>query len=347
MVASEMIPPAAVDAFLGELPASLEVPDVVFAAVGCSAAGAREALDGLDAIAVSHDNCPHQSILCGRRESVRVAVERLGARGVLCQELPFRSGFHSPLFADYLAPHRARLADLPLQRPRVPLWSATTAAPYPDDPDAIRALAIDHLVEPVRFRELVDNLYASGVRAFVQLGVGSTTGFVADTLRGRDHLAITAASVRNPGCRSSRARSAALFADGFAARARARRARREARAVKRTGIKLDLGVPLVRLGGVVPPLSTAPRLDTSDPVIAELVATLDEAAAASRAVVDAYRARASRRRRNLRRPPHTPGTHVVRRTLSVEHRARARRSLLLSPARRAGRPSPIATRSRR
>lgn len=280
MVASEMIPPGAVDAFLDELPHGLDVPDVVFAAVGCSAAGAQAAIDGLEAIAVSHDNCPHQSIVCGRRDRVRVAIERLGARGVLCQELPFRSGFHSPLFGEFVAPHRRRLAELALQTPRVPLWSATTAAPYPDDPAAIRALAIDHLVKPVRFRELVENLHASGVRAFVQVGVGSLTGFVDDTLRGCDHLAVSAAS-QHPGQLDRVA--AALWADGFGV---------ELAKPARQGITLELGVPLVRLGDAVPPLTVATRPDASgDPVLAELLATLDEAAAASRAVVDAYRAR--------------------------------------------------------
>ena len=156
MVASRDDPPRAVDAFLGELPPSLDVPDVVFAAVGCGAAGASTALEGLDAIGVSHDNCPHQAIVCGRVDAVRVALERLAQRGVMCQELlvPQR-GFHSPLFADYVAPHRARIATLALQRPRIPLWSATIAAPYPAAPDAVRDLAIAHLTHPVRFRELV------------------------------------------------------------------------------------------------------------------------------------------------------------------------------------------------
>ena len=302
MVASEMIPPGAVDAFLDELPASLEVPDVVFAAVGCSAEGARAALDGLDAIAVSHDNCPHQSIVCGRRDRVRTAIERLGQRGVLCQELPFRSGFHSSLFADYLAPHRARIATLALQPPRVPLWSATTCAPYPDDPAAIRALAIRHLVEPVRFRELVEQLYATGVRAFVQLGVGSVAGFVDDTLRGRDHLAIAGAS---PHAGQLARLSAALWVDGFTTEIEPRARKVSAR----RGMPLELGVPLVRIGDRVAPLAIgAPQRPAAgdDPVLAELLATLDEAAAASRAVVDAYRAKTR------------PRQAVVRRSLSVE-----------------------------
>jgi phosphopantetheinyl transferase len=303
MVASEMIPPAAVDEFLAGIPAgSLEVPDVVFAAVGCSADGSRAALDGLDHISISHDNCPHQSILCGRRDRVLVAIERLGNRGVLCQELPFRSGFHSPLFADYLAPHRARLQTLALQRPRVPLWSATICAPYPDQADAIRTLAVDHLVKPVRFRELVENMYASGIRAFVQLGVGSLVGFVDDTLRGVDHLAISAAS-QHPG-QLDRTRCA-LWACGFASGATGTA---ESRRAARSAMPLPLGVPLVRLGDRVSPLgASAPRVETGgDPILAELVATLDEAAAASRAVVDAYRARSR------------PQQLVIKRKLSIE-----------------------------
>jgi malonyl CoA-acyl carrier protein transacylase/phosphopantetheinyl transferase len=307
MVASEMIPPAAADELVAGLQAgSLEVPDVVFAAVGCGAAGAEAALAGLDDIAVSHDNCPHQSIVCGKRDRVRVAIARLGERGVLCQELPFRSGFHSPLFADYLAPHRRRLAQLALQRPRVEMWSATTCAPYPPDPDAIRALAIDHLVQPVRFRELVEALYSQGVRAFVQLGVGSTTGFVDDTLRGRDHLAVSAASSQ-PGTSQLARVAAALWVDGFSESPHA-----EVQKPVRSGMPLELGVPLVRLAGSVPPLSIAqaqaqpPADAANDPVLAELLATLDEAAAASRAVVDAYRAK------------QRPEREVTRRTLSVE-----------------------------
>ncbi len=188
-------------------------PDVVFAAVGCGAEGAQAVLADLDEITVSHDNCPHQSIVCGRPARVALALARFQARGVLCQQLPFRSGFHSRLFSDYLAPHRAHLAGLALQPPRAPVWSATTCAPYPDDADAIRALAIDHLVRPVRFRELVLALYAAGVRAFVQLGVGSLAGFVDDTLRGKDYLAVAAAAAK-PGPQLART-LAALWAEGF------------------------------------------------------------------------------------------------------------------------------------
>ena len=318
MVVSEMIAPDHAAAFVaGLVPGSLEVPDVVFAAVGCSAAGVEAALDGLDAIAVSHDNCPHQSIVCGRRDRVATAIARLAARGVLCQELPFRSGFHSPLFADYLAPHRRHLGALALQAPRVPLWSATTCAPYPADPDAIRALAIDHLVKPVRFRELTEALVESGVRAFVQLGVGSLASFVDDTLRTVEHLAIAAASAQHGGASQLARVRAALFADGFLddAAPRAETAAPAAPAAPAGPLRrLAIGAPLVHLAGAVAPLTLDPALAAvaagDDPVLAELAATLREAAATGCEVVAAWRA--------ARAPAFTPSERVTRRVLSVD-----------------------------
>ena len=108
MIASGMLPRDEVDAFIESLkPGTLEVPGTLFAAVGCSAAQAHEALRGLSDVSVSADNCPHQVILCGRELSLQQAVARLKEAGVLCQLLPFRSGFHSPMFAEYLEPHRA------------------------------------------------------------------------------------------------------------------------------------------------------------------------------------------------------------------------------------------------
>ena len=323
MVASQLIPPAAAAAFVGGLrPGSLEVPDVAFAAVGCGAADAAAALDGLAEIAVSHDNCPHQSIVCGRVDAVRTALARLAARGVLGQELPFRSGFHSPLFADFLGPHRAHLATLPLQAPRTPMWSATICAPYPRDPAAVRALAIDHLVQPVRFRELLLALVDAGVRGFVQLGVGSLTGFVDDTLRGVEHLAIAAA--RDKGDAQTQAQQlarvrAALWVEGWDAAT----TRTAAVAPPRPLPRLDLGAPLVRLGPdaatLLPARASADGTaldelaDLPPPIAAELAAVLREAVDAGRAVAAAYRSPAPA----STTAPVVPRARTERRTLSI------------------------------
>ncbi|MGH9066364.1 MAG: beta-ketoacyl synthase N-terminal-like domain-containing protein, partial [Acidimicrobiales bacterium] len=210
MVAAGMVPDDRADEHLASLdPDRLAVADLVFAAVGCAASEATRLTTGVEDISVSHDNCPHQSILCGTEAAVATALDRFRTAKVMAQQLPFRSGFHSPMFEPHLEPIRASLAGLALQAPRVPLWSATTCEPYPSEPDAIRALAARHLVEPVRFRELALRLHDHGVRAFVQVGTGSLVGFLDDTLPGREYLAVTAASRQNPGLAQLRRAAAA------------------------------------------------------------------------------------------------------------------------------------------
>ena len=145
----------------------------------------------------------------------------------------------------------------------MPLWSATTCAPYPDDPDAIRALAIDHLVAPGPVpRADRARSTPSGVRAFVQLGVGSLVGFVDDTLRGADAPRDRGANVGSTRRRLAQLarvarravrRRAALDELADAGRAPSRPV--AARLARRAPMALALGVPLVTLGGAVPPLA--------------------------------------------------------------------------------------------
>lgn len=281
MVAAGMYPQDAADSFLDSLrPGSLKVPDLVYAALGCGTRRAEAALHGLDQVVVSHDNCPHQSVICGEPAQVASVLDRLRAEGVLGQELPFRSGFHTPMWEPYLGQVRAAFGRLPLRPGALPVWSATTCSPFPAAPDDVRALVVRHLLEPVRFRELTLRLYEdAGVRSFVALGPGSLPGFVEDTLRDRPHLSVSAASPRLPGLAALRRTCAALWTEGHSPRwerlsparpggpdraaaapgtaptpgltSAPTPARASAAPVPATGgrsVQLDLGSPLVRLG---------------------------------------------------------------------------------------------------
>jgi acyl transferase domain-containing protein len=295
MIATGLITEETADAFIATLrPGSLEVPGVLFAAAGCSAEVAREATRALPSIDVSHDNCPHQVLLCGRADSIETALARLREAQVLCQKLPFKSGFHSSLFADYVAPHRAHFEGLRLGKRKVPLWSATTCTEYPTDESAVRKLAIDHLVEPVRFRELVLALYAKGARVFVQVGTGSLVHFVEDTLRGQPHAAISANVKDQTGVEQLRRVLSLLFVEGADVPMGALFRRVEA--ALREPIRLSLGVPLVDR---LTPLASAQERSTArttgagaprvpaGPLAAEFAASM---AAVARAQADVFAA---------------------------------------------------------
>ncbi len=308
MIASEMIPRSDVDAIIrGLVPEEVEVPGVVFIAAGCSVAKAERAIAGLPEIAVSHDNCPHQVLLCGKDESADIALARLVQEGILCQKLPFRSGYHSPLFADFVGAHQRVLARLPLAPPSVPLWSATTCAPYPTDPDEVRRLAVDHVVKPVRFRELTNALYEHGARVFVQAGTGSLVGFVGDTLRGRPHLVVSANVAHRTGLAQLRRAAAALWVEGvpvsldrLVSKAPtpplSPAQRRDARASARP-VELSLGVPLFTPAAPLartdpPPSLRLPEIafDPGDPLAAEFAASLRELTSAQGEILQALAA---------------------------------------------------------
>jgi acyl transferase domain-containing protein len=281
MIAAGMVPDDVVEGFIaGARGAALARPGVFFAACGCGREQAEAAFAGLADIALSHDNCPHQVILCGVEESIDAAVARLRKDGVLCQKLPFQSGFHTPLFAGHVALHRENFARLALAPATRPLWSSTTCAPYPADLDAVRALAAEHLLAPVRFRELVETLYAGGVRVFVQAGTGSLVQFIEDTLRGRPHLAVAANVRERSGVDQLRRTLAALWVEG--ADVDLERLWPKARGE----MLLPLGVPLATPTTVVRPAAPKPQgrlasafADTLDAIAranAEVLAKIEE-----------------------------------------------------------------------
>ncbi|MFD5425657.1 beta-ketoacyl synthase N-terminal-like domain-containing protein [Streptomyces sp. NPDC127084] len=216
MAAAGMYAERAVDDFMASLdPDTVTVPDLAFAAVGRSALRVSEALrdSGLP-VSLSHDNAPHQSMVCGPPDAVEEFVGALRADGVLCRVLPFRSGFHTPMLEPSLGPFRAAAERFALHRPSVPVWSGTTAAPFPDDEAGIRALFVRHLLEPVRFRQLTEALYVSGHRAFIQVGTGQLGSLIDDTLAGREHLVVAANSPHRSGLAQLRRVAVALWAEG-------------------------------------------------------------------------------------------------------------------------------------
>ncbi|PFG95404.1 acyl transferase domain-containing protein [Saccharopolyspora erythraea NRRL 2338] len=197
-------------------PGGFEVPEVDFVALGCSAEEAGRRIRGLPELVVSHDNAPRQSIVCGSPPAVRRLAGRCRADGVFATVLPFRSGFHTPMFEPYLAPFARLLAELELRAPEVPVWSATTAAPYPAEPGEIRERYLEHLVRAVRFRDLTEAMHAAGFRVFVQMGPGQLASFIADTLGDRPHLAVSAGSARRDGMAQLRRVLTALWVEGAA-----------------------------------------------------------------------------------------------------------------------------------
>ncbi len=142
---------------------------------------------------VAMDNCPHQSVVIGPPNVMAVLESALLAQGIVCERLPFHRPYHTPLFRPSLAPLETMYARVPFKRPEVPVYSCSTGRRFPDDPDEVRRLMIDHWASPVEFTRLIENMHADGIRVFVECGPrGNLTAFVEDILRGRPFIALPA-----------------------------------------------------------------------------------------------------------------------------------------------------------
>ncbi|WP_405965796.1 beta-ketoacyl synthase N-terminal-like domain-containing protein [Streptomyces sp. NBC_00723] len=310
-----------VDAFMADFdPDSVAVPGLAFGAIGASAervlAALRDEGPATAGLVLSHDNAPGQSMVCGPEAAVEAFVRAFRAQGVLSQVLPFRSGFHTPMLEPHLGPIKEAADRFRLYPPHTPLWSGTTAAPFPEDEAGIRSLFVRHLLEPVRFRQLTEALYAAGHRVYVQVGPGQLGSLVGDTLGGRDHLVVAANSPHRTGLAQLRRVATALWTAGAAVApslgpspapgTTARAARQPVRldlggalvslAPQRlTALRAELRAP-VRAAGAVGP-SPLDALAGGSPMAAELSALLHETADTAAALMTARAAAPAAARR--------------------------------------------------
>ncbi|WP_194921624.1 type I polyketide synthase [Catenulispora rubra] len=303
MVSAGMLAGSAVDDFVsGFDPDSVRVPGLVFGAVGAGAERVAALLPQYSGIALSHDNGPNQCVVCGPEDAMDELLRALRRQNVLCQVLPFRSGFHTPMLEPYLGPIVEAFERFELRAPAVPVWSATLAAPFPREAEEVRRVFVRHLVETVRFRETIEAMYGAGMRAFVQVGTGALATVIGDVLGERDHLSIAANAPQREGVAQLRRVAAAFWAEGFetsdgffGGRAGVAAPRRGASAL----VQLDLGGSLISLGDKAVALAPAPivrelteldELAARHPVAAEVALLLRETAASAGAVLAARQA---------------------------------------------------------
>jgi [acyl-carrier-protein] S-malonyltransferase len=155
-------------------------------------AGASQAAGVADraGACVANDNAPDQVVLSASEDALG-AVERLAREsGLRAKRLPVRGAFHSPLLEPVLPEFRAALEAIEVGRPRVPVLSCVTAAPFDD----VRARLAEALVRPVRWLAVMRALHAAGVRRFVETGPGRVlAGLVRRSLPDVEVLAPEAA----------------------------------------------------------------------------------------------------------------------------------------------------------
>jgi len=135
---------------------------------GCAQAAAATG----EVVSAANFNDPKQTVISGSQAGVAKACELLKAAGAKrALPLAVSAPFHCALMQPAAEALRARLVDVPLHSPRIPVVNNIDVA-APAEPDAIRDALYRQASGPVRWVEVVQALKAHGVTHIVECGPG-------------------------------------------------------------------------------------------------------------------------------------------------------------------------------
>lgn len=130
-------------------------------------------------VVLANLNCPGQLVISGPAEKINHACELAKAKGAKrAIPLTVAGAYHSPLMASAQPKLRDALAQIPINRPAVPVIGNVKALPH-GEPAEIHQLLVDQVTSSVRWEESMRYLLGQGFTRFIELGPGTAlTGFM-------------------------------------------------------------------------------------------------------------------------------------------------------------------------
>ncbi|GHU00181.1 malonyl CoA-acyl carrier protein transacylase [Alphaproteobacteria bacterium] len=150
----------------------------------------QEAASG-DICVPANDNAPGQIVISGHMSAITRALALAKEHGAKrSMKLPVSAPFHCPLMRPAADAMRAALSSVDMHAPSVPVVSNVTAAET-TQVGAIREHLVEQVCGSVRWRESVQNMAASGITEFVEIGAGKVlTGLVKRCVEDADAYAL-------------------------------------------------------------------------------------------------------------------------------------------------------------
>ncbi|MEM9929981.1 MAG: acyltransferase domain-containing protein, partial [Bacteroidota bacterium] len=163
----------------------------VMVAVKASEEVVSAVIAGIDNVVVANINSTSQVVLGGGKVAMQAAVAKLEAQQLRVIPLPVSAAFHTQYVAHAQLPFAEVVQAQKFRAAKIPVYANGTGKPYPVTTTAIKKRLGEQILNPVRFRDQIENIYAAGGRVFVEFGPkGVLTNLVRDILKGKDFTAI-------------------------------------------------------------------------------------------------------------------------------------------------------------
>ncbi len=148
-------------------------------------------IQGMEDVTIANYNSNDQVVLAGSTPAMQAAQQHLGAKGYVVTPLPVSAAFHTNFVGHAQQPFAQAIEKARFAPPRFAVYGNSSAQPYGNQPEAIKATLKDHILKPVLFRQEIENIYAAGGAIFVEIGPKRVlTNLVKNILGDRPHIAI-------------------------------------------------------------------------------------------------------------------------------------------------------------
>ena len=127
----------------------------------------------------------------GSTSSILAAQNQLTNVGIKVVPLPVSAAFHTEFVRHAQVPFANFLETQQFFPPQIPVYSNSTGQPYPADVTSLKKILKEQILNPVYFRNQIDNMHTVGGRVFIEFGPkGVLTNLVKNILKGKEFHAI-------------------------------------------------------------------------------------------------------------------------------------------------------------
>lgn len=143
-----------------------------------------------EGVTLANNNAPTQQIVAGTTAAITKLEKKLKDHKIACRRIEVACAFHSPLIKKAKENYLRYLKTIDIEVPKYQVWSNTTATHYPTSKEAIKERLADHLIQPVKFQEEVQQMYDDNARIFIEVGPGNVLTSLVKSCLGNEVIAI-------------------------------------------------------------------------------------------------------------------------------------------------------------